>query len=78
LFTYAQSRNDQRLLEKALHWFGELRPEKNHIVMAYQQLGLPAESSADSQALLELKKHYCEAHRCLDCAIGNFLLKAPA
>jgi hypothetical protein len=41
-------------------------------------LGLPAESSADSQALLELKKHYCEAHRCLECAIGNFLLKAPA
>lgn len=77
LFAYAHTRNDQRLLEKALHWFGELRPEKNHIVMAYQQLGLPAESSADSQALLELKKHYCEAHRCLECAIGNFLLKAP-
>lgn len=77
LFTYAHKRHDQRLLDKALHWFAELKPEKNHIVMAFQQLGLPTESSADSQALLELKKHYCEVHRCLECAIGNHLLKSP-
>lgn len=75
LFTYAQYLRDQRLLEKALSWLEEIRPEKNHIVHAYQLAGFRVESAADSQALLEMKKQYCEQHRCLDCSIGNFLLK---
>lgn len=75
LFTYAQYLQDQRLLDKALHWLEEIKAEKNNVVHSFQLLGFPVFSSADSQALLELKRSYCEQHKCLDCALGNFLLK---
>ncbi|MCR6720706.1 MAG: DUF2851 family protein [Chitinophagaceae bacterium] len=75
VFAYGQQHHDQRLLEKALGWLDEIKAEKNHIVHAFQLAGFRVESSADSQALLEMKKRYCEQHRCLECSIGNFLLK---
>ena len=78
LFTYAQYLRDQHLLDKVLGWLEEIRPEKNQIVRTYQLAGFPAESAADSQALLEMKKQYCEQHRCLDCSVGSFLLKSTS
>ena len=38
-------------------------------------VGLVAESAAESQALLTLRRDYCEPRRCLECAIGHCLLK---
>jgi len=31
-------------------------------------------SAAESQALLELYKAYCQPKKCLDCDVGKFLL----
>lgn len=77
VFAYAQYRKDEPLLEKALNWLQQIPAESNHIIQSFQKQGLPTETAADSQALLELKRHYCEQHRCLDCSIGNFLLNRP-
>lgn len=75
LFAYVHQLKNEPMLEKVLEWLQEIRPEKNHIVHAYQLAGFKVDSAADSQALLEMKKHYCEQHRCLDCSVGNYLLK---
>lgn len=52
-----------------------LKPEKNTIISKFEALQIPVENAFDSQALLELKNNYCTPKRCLECAIGNELLK---
>jgi hypothetical protein len=52
-----------------------LKPEKNAIISKFEELKIPVQNAFDSQALLELKNNYCAPKRCLECAIGNQLLK---
>jgi hypothetical protein len=69
LYAYGQT-------AKALRWLEELRAERNHILQGWAGRGVVAGDAAGSQGLLELKKEYCNARRCLDCAIGRALLRA--
>jgi hypothetical protein len=75
MFTYGQFNNEKEYKEKAIYWLENLGKEKNHITRNFERLGFTNSNAADSQALLELKKHYCDKKRCLHCAIGNFILK---
>jgi len=74
LFAYGWLRGEPALREKALRWLSEEAAERNGIIAKWQRLGVGVFNAADSQSLLELKKHYCDARRCLDCAIGRSLL----
>lgn len=51
-----------------------IAPEKNEIIVRFKQLGITVENAFDSQALLQLKKEYCNYKRCLHCDIGQKLL----
>lgn len=75
LFLYGRHRAEERLQEKALSLLQSLPPEKNAIIQQWDRLGLPPASADQSQALLHLKKHYCDQHRCLECAIGESIMK---
>ncbi|MFZ4473593.1 MAG: DUF2851 family protein [Saprospiraceae bacterium] len=59
----------------ALKILEELPPESNVILDGWKQLGTRAHNAYESQALLHLKTRYCDAKRCLECAIGNAILK---
>jgi hypothetical protein len=74
LFAYGWLRGLPAYQEKALRWLEETRPEDNAILTGWRRLGVPVTNAADSQALLELKKSYCNGRKCLDCAIGQRLL----
>ena len=75
IFEYASYRTDSKLRERCLEWMYDLQSEKNHVVREWGRIGIQPESAAGSQALLHLKRNYCESHRCLDCAVGHQLLK---
>jgi hypothetical protein len=75
LFAYGLLHNEEVYKNRALKWLDELEPEINAITNCYSELGIVNKSAFDSQALLELKGHYCDAKKCLDCAMGNALLK---
>jgi hypothetical protein len=75
LFAYGHFHSGQRFKDKALTWLEEIAAEKNTITKKFQQLGLQNKNARDSQALIELKNEYCSKKRCLDCPIGNALLK---
>jgi hypothetical protein len=60
--------------EQLLALASEILPEKNRIIDQFSTFGLPSNSSYDSQAFLQLKKHYCDFNRCLTCAIGQKLI----
>lgn len=49
--------------------------EKNTIVEKFERLGAEIKSAFDTQILLQQYKNYCVPKRCLDCAIGTFLLR---
>jgi hypothetical protein len=75
LFTYGDHRKEDRYCAKALKWMEALRAEKNSVTRKFAERGVPCGSAADSQSLIELKSQYCDQRRCLDCAIGNAVLK---
>ena len=48
--------------------------EQNSIIRQFQKLSPISKSALESQALLELKSHYCDFRYCMQCAIGSALL----
>ena len=53
----------------------QISPEKNGIIQGFSDLKIISANAMDSQALLTLKNDYCSKKRCLDCSIGNALLR---
>ena len=75
LFAYAQHHNNENLKQKAIQWLQQLPKEKNNITQKWEAAGITHQTAFDSQALLYLKKNYCNKKLCLNCAIGNSILK---
>lgn len=74
-YTFGKLRDEDAYRERAIQLLEDLPAESNSIVSSWRKLGWRAYSSAESQALLELKRHYCEASRCTTCSIGCAILK---
>ena len=74
LYAYGTLRNEPELREKALGWLRALPAEKNAVIEKWKNLDVRCRHAGDSQALLELKKHYCDQKNCLQCAIGKDIL----
>jgi hypothetical protein len=74
LFLYAHERQNEAIKEKALHWLEQLGPERNTVIRQWQKLGIEPVSAFQTQALLQLKKKYCDAKRCTECSIGHSIL----
>jgi hypothetical protein len=52
----------------------EIRIEKNSIISKFLDLKKVEKNALNSQALLQLKHHYCDKNKCLQCAVGNSLI----
>lgn len=76
MFAWGNYHNNQKYKNKALHWLEEVTGENNSITKGFQHLGIETKNACDSQALIELKNEYCNKKRCLDCAVGNAMLKS--
>ena len=75
LFAYGHWHNETIYKDRAIGWLAEIKAEQNSITQKFVQAGAVNQSAFDTQALLELKKYYCDKKLCLNCAIGNALLK---
>lgn len=51
-----------------------LKPEQNTIITNFEKLGFTVEDALDSQAMLHLKKNYCNNQACLNCLIGRAIV----
>ena len=74
VFAYGTIESKPLLKERAAGWLGEIKAENNTYTRLYSSFGINAESAMHSQALLQLKTEYCDRRRCLECAIGHYLL----
>ncbi|WP_298780848.1 DUF2851 family protein [uncultured Polaribacter sp.] len=61
--------------EDIMQLMKQISSEKNSIISNFSTLSVNAENALESQALLQLKNNYCAKKRCLQCAIGNNLLR---
>jgi hypothetical protein len=75
LFAYGNYKNEKQYKEKALEWLEYIQAEKNAITSGFSTLKISNKNAWDSQALIELKNEYCNKKKCLDCAVGNAILK---
>ena len=74
-FAYGRHKSDDRLIDRSFEFLEQLKAENNHIVRMWKECGLPVENAGDSQALIQLKKEYCDKKDCLRCRIGYEYLK---
>ena len=73
-FAYAATR-DESIAEELISFMNQVAPESNAIISKFEFFGVKAENAFETQALLELKKEYCNQKACLRCALGIELLK---
>ncbi len=74
-YSYGQRKDDERYCEHAIALLEQLKAENNYIIRGWIDCGILVKNAADSQALIQLKKQYCNRRDCLRCRIGYEYLK---
>ena len=75
LFAVGRHRQKEALCDRAFDLLEQLKAEQNHIVRMWAECGLDAQTAGDSQALIQLKREYCDKKDCLRCRFGYEYLK---
>lgn len=75
MFFYGKTQGLSELKDKAIQLLSEVPAEKNAIIQSWGDHGWSALDAGQSQALLHLKKNYCDGKRCLHCAIGLQIMR---
>jgi hypothetical protein len=75
LFAYGKYTGTNFLINRAVKLLESIAEEDNAIIKTYKNYGLQIENSFNSQAVLQLKKNYCDQKKCLSCGIGIKILK---
>lgn len=73
-FIYGKIFELQEVQDKALLWYEQIKAEKNTITRNFLSSGLKIENAKQSQAVIQLKKNYCDKKRCLSCRFGHSLI----
>jgi Protein of unknown function (DUF2851) len=75
LFHYGKTKQLPDLQNRALRLLEEIPAESNAIIDNWADLGVKPRHAYQTQALLQLKTRWCDEKRCLECGIGNAILK---
>jgi Protein of unknown function (DUF2851) len=75
LFAYGNYQGEQKYKDKAMQWLEETAAELNSVTKGFAHIGIENKSAYDSQGLIELKNEYCNKKRCLECSMGNAILR---
>ena len=70
LFAVGRHQGKEVLCDRAFDFLEQLKAENNYITRMWLQVGLLVETAGDSQALIQLKKEYCDKRECLRCRFG--------
>lgn len=76
LVAYGRSVSDASLTDRAVDILEHLPAERNSVVGVFERAGIKCGDAFVSQALIELRREYCDARKCLYCRIGHRLLAA--
>lgn len=78
LYAYGELTGNYEMTDKAIKLLEDLRAESNSIVSHFVAYGIDCPDALTSQALVQLKREYCNARKCIYCKIGHHLLSKAA
>ena len=73
-FAYGKKKSLGSYVERAIRFLDSLKPESNSIITLFSRSGMKIQNAFDTQALIQLKREYCEQKKCIYCRIGHKLL----
>ncbi len=76
LYAYGLAYGDTAMRERAVALLHSLAAERNSVVRLCQDAGMTCDNAFTSQAMIQLRRAYCEPRKCLYCRIGHRLLAA--
>ncbi len=74
LYAYGLSLDDKSMTDRAVAMLQEMKPESNSVVAMFVDAGVKCDDAFTSQALIQLRREYCEARKCLYCRVGHRML----
>jgi hypothetical protein len=77
-YAYGEITGNYEMTARAVALLEGLNPENNSIVANFVHAGIECRDALTSQALIELKREYCDARKCIYCKVGHWLLSQAA
>ncbi|MDD2961850.1 MAG: DUF2851 family protein [Muribaculaceae bacterium] len=77
-YAYSEIIDSYELSDRAIALLESLKPEHNTITRQFEACGIKVDNALVSQALIQLRREYCEARKCLYCRIGHRILSRAA
>jgi hypothetical protein len=74
VYAYGMIRGEEYLCDRAVSILQSLPSENNVIINLFRRAGIDSKDAFSSQALIQLRREYCEKHKCLYCRIGHRML----
>lgn len=75
LYAHAVYHGEPEKGDAALEIWRGLPGERNTFIRQWKQYGIDCNDAMRSQALLQLRKEYCDVNRCLECRLGHWMLR---
>lgn len=71
MFAYGRSRGDSQLTDRAMELLAGLPAERNSVIQLFERAGIKASDAFTTQALIQMRRCYCQQRKCLYCRIGH-------
>lgn len=78
IYAYGKLCGDEDACARAVEMLQSLKAERNSIVELFTRAGIECKDAFASQALIQLRRNYCETRKCLYCRIGHRMLARHA
>jgi hypothetical protein len=75
LFAFGKAMDQHNYITRCFYILENLPAENNAVVKQYIDTGVRIKDAYQTQALLQLKKTYCNEKKCLNCGIGIKILR---
>ena len=73
---YATYQGDTSALTHNIELLEQLEPENNSVTRIFADTGIDISDAFRSQALIQLRREYCEKRKCIYCRFGHKMLSA--
>lgn len=74
MYAYGHKYGEYELAERAISFLEQIKAEDNNIIKMFAAAGIRARNALESQALIQLRRNYCETRKCLYCRFGHRFL----
>ena len=75
---YAAANGDRTLEDRAVELMHKIGAENNTVISMFHRAGIESPDAFTTQALIQLRRNYCEKKKCLFCRIGHRKLSSHA